>query len=180
MNLKYVLLLGLFVFLSCSFKEQTYENEYLKLVLPDGWIITEKDNMESSRWLVSTLIPTDEKFFADSTTEAPIQNLIVVAVNSDKMAVKYGPMDFSPYCKELYERQKARGVNVGEFDTTELKGKRAHYWMSTISRESKDPLIQEQYMFQIMPFYVSLQLTHSFKGQTTNSKKILTSLVFKK
>jgi hypothetical protein len=152
----------------------------LKLVLPDGWIITEKDNSESSRWLVSTLLPTNKKFFTDSTTEAPIQNFIVVAVNSDKMAATYGPLDFSPYCKELYERQKAKGVDVSEFDTTELKGKKAYYWMSTISRAGKDPLIQEQYMLHLPPFYASLQLTHSFKGKTTDSEKILTSTVFKK
>ena len=180
MNLKYVPFLGLLVFLSCSFKERVYENQYLKLVLPDGWMITEKDNSKDSRWLVSTLIPTDEKFFNDSTTESPIQNFIVVAVDSAKMADKYGPMDFSPYCRGTYERQKARCVEVSEFDTTELKGKKTFYWKSKILREGKNPLIQEQYMLQLPPYYASFQLTHSLKGKTTDSEKILNSIVFKK
>ncbi|ADB41553.1 hypothetical protein [Spirosoma linguale] len=180
MNLKYLPLLSLLIFLSCSLKERAYENEYLKVVLPDGWTITEKNNTEDSRWLVSTLIPIDEKFFKDSTTEAPIQNFIIVAVNSNQMAAKYGPMDFSPYCKELYERQKARGISVSKFDIVDLKGKQAYHWESTISREGKGPLIQEQYMFQLPPFYASFQLTHSVKGKTTDSQKILNSVVFKK
>jgi len=180
MKLKYLPSLCLLFFLSCSSKDQVYENQYLKLVLPSGWMITEKDNSEDSRWLVSTLISTDEKFFNDSTTEAPIQNFIVVAVDSEKMAAKYGPMDFSPYCRGIHERQKARGIEVSELNTTELKGKKTYYWKSKISREGKDPLIQEQYMIQLLPYYASFQLTHSLKGKTTDSEKILSSIAFKK
>ena len=178
-NLKFLPFFGFWVFISYSLKEQVYENEYLKLAIPPGWIITEKDNLKDSRWLVSSLIPIDKKFYTD-TTEAPIQNFIIIATNSDETTAKYGYMDFDSYCKGLYERQKAIGINVSKFDTTDLKGKKAYYWISIIPREGKEPITQERYMFDLPPFYASFQLTHSAKGKITHSQKILDSVVFKK
>lgn len=156
------LLLCLLFLVACRSQEQSYENAYLKLSLPPGWVIAERDNEENSRWLVASINPLDLKNFDDHAGDPTSQNVIVVATNHAGSTTE----EFDSYCRGLHSREVDRvgADKVDRFSIVKLRQHRAYYWKSLIDKDGKGPSQQEKYMLFIDPFYISFIFTHSPTG----------------
>lgn len=176
--LKYTFISISLIFLSCNLKERIFENDFLSILIPKDWIITEKNNEKDSRWLVTNLIPKDSKFYNDENLESPSQNLII-SVKDSSIAYQNGNDSLSNYARDYHKYQKSKYNNVSNFQTKSLSSKMAYYWERKIEEENKQGLIQKIHIVTVGKFYVSIITTSRSNGTASDLERMLASIKFK-
>ncbi len=170
-----LLLIGL-LFISCDLKPKIYENEYIKLNLPENWMILDKDNVEKRQWLVATFIPIE---LEENSIEAEVQNIIITTSDSAEVERDTGYFDFDDFAKSIYQLNVKRVEKISKLKNTNLGLKDAYYWEWKNSDKGK-VFTQKCYMVHLGTKYVSFILTHSIKEKPLQINKVMKSIVFKK
>lgn len=159
---------------SCNTKERVYENEHLKLIIPDNWKTVIENDKDKSIWLTISLIPLDEKYFSDDSNLSYIQNLIILAVDSDEMSQKEGWAEFDDYILKNYERTKQR-TKVSPKTSIMFNGKKCWYWEVIASKNDKTYL-QKKYSYQLGKFYISIISTQILGAVAPDIDSIIKSI----
>jgi hypothetical protein len=173
-----ILIFSIFLILiSCTTDERVYENDYIKLNIPKNWATIYKDKKEDNLWLTISLIPNDDKFYQDSIKEAHIQNLSIVATDSDEMSQKGGWMEFKDYVQNSYDGAK-KSCKVSEKTIITFKNKKCWYWESIRPKNGID-YKQKTYCFELGKYYIAIISTQSINLEANDIEKIIKSIELK-
>lgn len=165
------------IFTSCETDERIYENHYIKLIIPESWATIYKDKKEDNLWLTISLIPKDDKFYQEFPKEAHIQNLSIVAVNSDEMSQQGGWSEFNEYVQKNYDSAK-KSCKVSEKTNTTFKGKKCWVWKS-IRPKNGINYTQNTYCFELDKYYMTIISTQSIGLKADDIEKIIKSIEFR-
>ena len=165
------------VLVSCETGKRNYENDYLKLTIPENWITLQKNNMDDSIWLKISLVPIDDKFSKDLIKEASYQNLTIVATNQDEMSQKGGWYEFNDYAQKNYDSIK-KSYKVSEKIKIKFKDKESWYY-ETFRNKNGAIYQQRTYNFKLEKFYISIISTQLNGLDANDIDSILKSIELK-
>ena len=167
----------LLTFTSCETDERVYENDYIKLIIPKNWTTIYKDKKEDNLWLTISLIPKDDKFYQEFPKEAHVQNLSIVATDSDEMSQKGEWTEFNEYVQKNYDSAK-KSCKVSEKMSIMFKDRKCWFWESVRPKNGID-YKQNTYSFELEKFYVTVISTQSVDLEANDIGKIMKSIEFK-
>ncbi|MEA5140707.1 hypothetical protein [Arcicella rigui] len=165
------------IFTSCKTGERVYQNDYIKLTIPESWITIYKDKKENNLWLTISLIPKDDKFYQEFPKDAHVQNLSIVAINSDEMSQQGGWTEFNEYVQKNYE-STMKSCKVSAKTNITFKGKKCWFWESIRPKNGID-YKQKIYSFELDKYYITIISTQSIGLEANDIERIIKSIELK-
>lgn len=166
------------IFISCTLNSREFENEYVKLTLPENWlIISSNEPGEDEVWLTAMLVPFT-KGTSDEATEAYNQNIVINAVDVDEMSSGMGWLEFKEYVDEYWKSSFERG-SVTPITKTVIDNQEALFF--EISTKKADVmLLQRCYFVDIKKYYLSVITTQNNDLLANDSEQIVESIIISK